>query len=96
MSELLAERELTGMWEYDAQLCASDGTLRRIVLRLSWADYNLWSPDGTVPPGTVAEAVLHFIAQHEAAFAGMERIDASAARRRVPGADTTIDALIRT
>lgn len=94
IAELLGERELHGLWEYDAQLVRSDGSLRRLVLHLSWADYNLWSPDGARAPARVADAVLQFIARHERAFEGLERIDASLARRRVARADRTIAALL--
>jgi hypothetical protein len=68
--------------------------LQRIVLRLSWADYQHWSRDGAVPPSRVADAVLRFIARHPAAFAGIESIDASTARRRVRGADDAIRGLL--
>jgi hypothetical protein len=64
--------------------------LQRIVLRLSWADYHHWSADGGAPPSQIAEAVLQLIADHATSFLGVERIDASTARRRVPDADAAI------
>ncbi|MDZ4831630.1 MAG: hypothetical protein SGJ09_15700 [Phycisphaerae bacterium] len=95
IAELLAERELISGWEYDAQLVFGDGSLKRIALRLSWADYHHWSPDGGAAPSHVANAVLRFITAHVEQFAGMELIDASTARRRVEGADHEIRAMLR-
>ncbi len=93
--ELLAERDIPTAWEYDAQILTGTGTLERKVLRLSWADYQMWSPDGAIAPSRVAEAVLRFIALHAEAFAVMEVVDAAVARRKVPGADAAIAALLR-
>ncbi|MBL9119163.1 MAG: hypothetical protein JNL80_04525 [Phycisphaerae bacterium] len=88
--EILGEREIPQAWEYDAQVLTGSGSLERSVLVLSWADYQLWSPDGAIPPSRVAEAVLLFLARHREAFAGLERIDAAIARRKVRGADAAI------
>jgi hypothetical protein len=93
--ELLREREIPQAWEYDAQILTGTGSVDHRVLCLNWADYQLWSPDGSIPPSRVAEAVLQFIASHPAAFAGLERIDAAVARRKVRGADDLIADLIR-
>lgn len=93
--ELLGEREIPQAWEYDAQVLTGVGTVDRRVLRLSWADYQLWAPDGAMPPSRVAEAVLRFVARHPEAFQGIEVIDAAIARRKVPGADAAIGSLLR-
>ena len=97
--ELLGEREGAQGWEYDAQVLWSDtrGTrtrLQRLVLKLSWVDYQHWASDGSVPPSRIAEAVLQFIARHNETFAGIEQIDASTARRRVHGADEAIRTIL--
>ena len=81
---------MPGAWEYDAQLLGQHGELRRLVLVLSWAEYQMWVPDGGLAPSRVADALLRFIAAHFEPFAGQERIDASTLRRRVPGADKAI------
>ena len=93
--ELLAEREAPQAWEYDAQVLTGSGTLERRVLSLSWADYQMWVPDGAIPPSRVAEAVLRFVALNAESFQGLERIDASIARRKIRGADAAIGALLR-
>jgi hypothetical protein len=93
--ELLAERDIPTAWEYDAQILTGAAIVERKVLRLSWADYQMWSPDGAIAPSRVAEAVLRFIALHAEAFAMMEVVDAAVARRKVPGADAAIAALLR-
>lgn len=92
--ELLGEREIPQAWEYDAQILTADGAVERRVLVLHWADYQMWSPDGAVPPSRVAEAVLRFLSLHREAFAGIERLDAAVARRKVRGADRTIADLL--
>lgn len=97
--ELLGERELAQSWEYDAQILwsgeATTATrLQRIVLRLSWVDYQYWALDGSVPPSRIAEAVLTLISKHPQRFAGVEIIDASTARRRIPNADAAIRAIL--
>lgn len=93
--ELLGEREIPQAWEYDAQILTGRGAVERRVLVLHWADYQMWSPDGAVPPSRVAEAVLRFVAARPEIFAAMERIDAAVARRKVPGADRIIGELLR-
>ncbi|MBM44451.1 MAG: hypothetical protein CMJ36_05515 [Phycisphaerae bacterium] len=59
------------------------------TLSLSWADYNLWSPDGTRPPSIVAVAVLRVLLEH-----GPEKIpaslDASVLRRLIDGGDQLV------
>lgn len=93
--ELLAEREVPLAWEYDAQVLTGSGTVERRVLRLSWADYQMWVPDGAIPPSRVAEAVLRFVASNAEAFQGLERIDAAIARRKIRDADAAIGDLLR-
>ena len=94
IAELLSERELSGCWEFDAQIVFGNGSLRRVALQLSWADYHHWSPDGRKAPADIAEAILRFITAHIDRFSDMEFIDASTARRRVEGADQEIRAML--
>jgi hypothetical protein len=63
-------------------------------LRLSWADYNVFCPDGTRKPADVGRAVLRFFAQHREAFPLRERLDAAMARMRFPNADRAIIAML--
>jgi hypothetical protein len=88
---LVNEREREHGWEYDARFMAPAGECRT-VLRLSWADYQHWSPDGSVPPSRVAEAVLGVVAAWPDLFAGLERIDAATVRRRLPDGHRLIEA----
>lgn len=94
--ELLGEFESDGGWEYDARIIDRRGASSQIRLRLPWSEYHLWVPAGDLPPATVAEAVLRFVASHRDAFAGLERIDAGSLRRRVADADAAIAVLLRT
>ena len=94
VAELLSEREDANGWTYDAQLAASDGSLKRIVLTLSWADYQHWSADGALAPSRVADAVLRVIAQHFETFQATESIDASTVRRRITDGDAQVRAAL--
>lgn len=78
-----------------------DGNQERTVeVRVNWADYNLWSPDGADPPERVAHATVRYLCA-ELARAGLPlsglpaTFDAATLRRRYPGADSAIAALLR-
>jgi hypothetical protein len=88
--EVVGEEEMRGGWTFRLRVGG-----RRHVLRLSWADYNLWSADGADPPHAVAAAVARFILSRIGASDLPPAIDASSARRRYPGADDEIPTLIR-
>lgn len=81
-------------WLFAADAC--DGAGRRWSFRvgLSWADYNLWSPDGRDRPEEVARAALRFLMSREPAAELSEEFDLARIRRRYPEADALIPALI--
>ncbi|MFM7051855.1 MAG: hypothetical protein ACKOYN_06955 [Planctomycetota bacterium] len=85
------EREGDQAWIWHASIDAPEGSTLH-ELRLSWADYNVFSPDGTRTPSEVGRAVLEFFAVHRADFPLRERLDAAMARMRFPNADREIAA----
>lgn len=93
--EILSECEIPGGWAFDAQLLDKDGTLHPITLRLSWADYNLWSPDGSDTPEKVAEAALGYLASQVGPSEIRPSLDAAIIRRLLPDADEKIPGFIR-
>lgn len=88
--EIVAEEELTSGWAFAAQALGADGRLMKCELRLSFADYNLWAPDGAIPPVRVAEAVLAFLSARLGGPGLPTRFDAAQARRMFPDADQVI------
>jgi len=88
------EREATGGWEFDATVRDDRGGIRRFILRLAWADYNHWSPDGSDPPELVAKAALRFMLSREPAAEIASKFDAARIRRRYPDSDDEIPTLI--
>ncbi len=92
--EIVSEKEEPGGWVF--QLRIGEGASDDVtgMLRLSWADYNLWSDDGSDPPHAVARAVVLFLLSRMTATDIPGTIDASTARRRFPGADNEIPKLI--
>ena len=93
--EILHERELPGRWEFDAQAILPDGGLLTQLVRLSWADYNLLSPDGTDPPERVAAAAFRCFLDHRERFPALAVLDVAALRRRIAGADALISASMK-
>jgi hypothetical protein len=93
--ELIDEDEAADGCTWRVQRVDMDGKIHTHQLRLSWADYDLFAPGGTIRPVQVAEAVFRFIIDHDAFQPLPERIDAAVPRRRVPGADDMIANLIR-
>ena len=92
--EILSECELPAAWRFDAQVLDDAGALRKHVLTLSWADYNLWSQDGSDEPARVADAVLNFLLMRGGADVIPAKLDASRARRLHADADRVIPTLI--
>ena len=84
-----AEREAENAWIWHVAIDAPEGSTLH-ELRLSWADYNIFSPDGTRTPADVGRAVLQFFARHRSEFLLRERLDAAMARMRFPFADREI------
>jgi hypothetical protein len=93
--EIIAEREGPKRWEFDMQTLDDAGGLRRVTMTLGWADYNLWSSDGSDAPAKVAEAALLFLMKRGAPDGIPSKFDASFARRKFPDADEVIPKLIR-
>ena len=92
--EIVSERETPGGWSFELRLAGDDEAAGRRTLRLSWADYDLWSADGADPPHAVAEAVVRFVLSRMTPADLGATIDASIARRRLPDADEEIPRLI--
>ena len=88
--EVVSEQAYEGGWSFELRLGAVTRTLR-----LSWADYDLWSNDGGDPPHAVAKAVGMFLLGRITASDLPQSFDASTARRRFPDADAEIPKLIR-
>ena len=93
--EILSEHEIPVGWIFDAHFLAEGGELQPITLTLSWADYNLWSPDGTDEPQKVAEAVLSYLAAKTSLVEIRPKLDASQLRRMFNDADDAIPKHIR-
>jgi hypothetical protein len=89
--KLGAEREAEQSWIWHASIEGPGGASLH-ELRLSWSDYNIFSPDGTRTPAEVGRAVLLFFAHHRGDFPLRERLDAAMARMRFPHADREIAA----
>ena len=87
--EIVKEREEPAGWSFDVQEIREDGSLAGIRLTLSWADYDLFCPDGAVPPEAVARAVLD-VAQGLWPEGVPPRFDASFPRKRAADADRRI------
>ena len=87
--EILAEREGPRGWIFEVQQIRDDGALAKVELTLSWQDYDLFCPDGAVPPEGVARAVAEVA--RELWPAGIPpRLDASTLRRKSPDADVRV------
>ena len=92
--EVVFESGSDAGWRFACSITNTSGRARSIDLGLSWADYDLWAPGGSIPPRQVAIAVLTLLLEHT----GMDlpdRLDASRVRRLVPGADELLPGLAR-
>jgi hypothetical protein len=95
MFELIDENEDSTGCTWTIQALDSEGGLQRTRIRLGWADYGIWSPDGGITPERVAEAVVSFALQRAEFSPLPQMLDAAMARQRVPDADVEIGRLIR-
>lgn len=87
--EIISETEVTTGWMFRVQEIRADGTLAGVQFTLSWVDYDLFCPDGAVPPEAVARAVLEVAG--ELWPQGLPaRLDASTPRRHAADADMRI------
>ncbi len=92
--EIVSEHEGSVGWVFDAQVLDDEGSLRRHEIRLSWADYNLWSGAGADEPAEVADAVLRFMLSQTSAGELRASFDASIVRRLYAQADQAIPSFI--
>ncbi len=88
--EILSETQIERGWRFTAHAVQPDGSLLPLALELSWADYDLWCPEGSAPPAAVAESALRCILEHRNGRPLPNRLDASHARRLHPDADRQI------
>jgi hypothetical protein len=88
--EIISEQEHGKAWQFLVQVLDDTGALHKHTLTLSWADYNLWSPDGADEPAKVAEAVMTFLQSRLRIVELEESFDASIARRKFRDADSVI------
>ena len=93
--QFIAEHEGSGFWMYEVDLLDGGDVVSRHELRLSWEDYDLWVPDGTIEPSRVADAFLRYLRQHEGFQPMPCKVDSSQPRRIEPDADTVIAGMIR-
>lgn len=92
--EVISERESGPAWIFGIRDRASQRTLE---VSMSWADYDLWSPEGAHPPSEVAGAAAEVLLEALSAAAGAlpRRLDVSLARRHRRDADAAIRARLR-
>ncbi|MHC4246960.1 MAG: hypothetical protein ACYSUU_09185 [Planctomycetota bacterium] len=95
MFELVEELEDATGCSWTLQRLDAEGRLERSRMRLGWADYGVWSPDGGVSPARVAEAVVAFALDRPEFDPLPDPFDAAMARRRVHDADDRIGRMIR-
>lgn len=88
--DILAERETVGGWLFEVRVSPPAGEARRFTLRLSWADYNLWSGDGSDRPEAVARGVMAFALSRQPAAELAPAFDAARLRRVHADADDVI------
>lgn len=89
----LTEQEEVQGWCFQVKLESGD-LMRKIEVRLSWADYNLWSKTGADMPWSVARAALSFVLQFMTVKELPQRLDASLVRRLNRSADVQVPDLI--
>lgn len=86
--KVLTEREVPGGWIFDVQFGPASTDAQslpsHVDLRLSWVDYEHWS-HGSAAPERVALAVVEALLEFKPEVALPRRLDASTARRMVPG-----------
>ncbi|MCI0362283.1 MAG: hypothetical protein L0Y44_11370 [Phycisphaerales bacterium] len=92
--EILSEKDRPSGWEFSAQVLDDAGRIKACRMTLSWADYNLWSADGSDAPALVAEAVISFLVSRDHSVELADHFDASLARRKFRDADEQIPRFI--
>ena len=92
--DIRSEEEQEGAWLFVASATVG-GELREFVLRLSWVDYNYWSPDATDRPETVARAAMEVVLTSMEVADLPDKFDLSRVRRWHRDADEAINAVLR-
>ena len=95
MAEILIEREteIDRGWSFDVVARGPGGVETRYRVRLSWADYNLWS-GGRVAPERVARAAMRFMTERAGAGTLGEEFDLAALRRHDPAIDRELPGML--
>ena len=83
------ETETDRGWRFHAMIRAEGEEARRFMVRVSWADYDLWGR-GAVPPAEVARALMRVLFDRGALDDLGESFDASSARRLVRTLDDDV------
>ena len=81
------ERSSERGWTFVCDLAGTGS----VEVRLDWADYDHWCPDGRVPPERFAAAVLRSMLEYGAVIP--PAFDAARVRHVVPDADVRVVAL---
>lgn len=95
--EILSEVESSGRWTFTASVQRAGEPLAQHQVRLAWPDYDVLCPDGAAPPEAAARALLCWLLERERDTPGWRlppAVDAAMPRRRWPGADAAIRALV--
>lgn len=87
--QIIHETETPGGWEFLVQFTDESSAPTRLRLTMTWQEYDLYCPDGAVPPEAVARAVAT-VAREVWADELPPRLDAAALRRRDHGADERV------
>jgi hypothetical protein len=88
--DIISEQETAQGWTFSVALIDDDGGLHRTELRLSFPDYNLWCPAGSLSPGAVAESVMESMLKRTALESLPKSFDASMLRLKDPSTDREI------
>lgn len=83
--DVTTETEGENHWAYEVRVFA-EGRTHAYDVRLSWADYDLWS-HGRVPPSKVVEAAFDFLLEREGPESILSSFDCSIIRRYFPDVD---------
>jgi hypothetical protein len=88
------EEEQPAGWLFQVEMLDNDGQSGMTAVTLSWADYDLWCPGGSMPPHAVIEAVVLFLLSKGPLSSVRSSFDASLARRLYATADADIPGMI--